>query len=51
MYQLVGFLYVDDTDIVALNNGSESEEEVVARAELLLDKCQYALQVIGGKIK
>ena len=40
---MVGFLYVDNTDIVVLNNGSELKEEVVARAQLLLDKWQYAL--------
>ena len=31
-YQLAGFLYIDDTDLVALNSGNESEAEVVARA-------------------
>ena len=37
-YQLAGFLYVDNTDLVALNSGNESEVEVVARAQSLLNK-------------
>jgi len=45
-------LYVDNTDIVVLNNRSElEEEEVVARAQLLLDKWQYALYITGSKLK
>ena len=50
-YALLGFLYVDNIDIVALNQGRELEEEVVARAQLLLDHWQFALQLTGGELK
>ena len=50
-YQLAGFLYVDDTNIIALNSGLELAEEVMTRAQLLLDRWQYTLQVTGGELK
>ena len=50
-YQLASFLYVDDTDIVVLNSRSELAEEVVVRAQLLLDRWQYTLQVTGRELK
>ena len=31
-YALLGFLYMDDTDLVTLNQGGELDAEVVARA-------------------
>jgi len=31
-YQIAGFLYVDNTDLVTLNKGNELASEVVARA-------------------
>ena len=37
-YKLARFLYVDDTDIVAMNNGIEMAKEVVERAQKLLDR-------------
>ena len=50
-YKLAELLYVDNTGLVAFNSGNESEAEVVTRAQLLLNRWQYALQVTGGKLK
>ena len=36
-FQLAGFIYIDDTDLTILNEGKEIAEEVVARAQLMLD--------------
>ena len=36
-YSLAGFLYVDNTDLVAMNNENEIAKEVVERAQKLLD--------------
>ena len=38
VYKLTRFLYVDDTDLVALNSGEESAEAIVTRAQLLVDQ-------------
>ena len=51
VYKLVGLLYVDDIDLVALNSGNELEVEVVTRAQLLLDRWQYALQATSAELK
>ena len=32
VYKLVRFLYADNIDLVALNNGSETTEEIIVRA-------------------
>ena len=37
VFQLAGFIYVDDTDIMILNEGQETAEEVMARVQLMLD--------------
>ena len=36
-YKIVVFLYIDNTDLIAINRGDESEAEVIARAQLILD--------------
>jgi len=36
-FQLAGFIYVDNTDIMILNEGQETVEEVVAREQLMLN--------------
>ena len=36
-YKIVAFLYINNTDLVAINRGNESEVEVIARAQLILD--------------
>ena len=50
-YSLVGFLYVDNMDLVAINSGNKSVDEIVARAQLLVDQWQYALQLTGVDLK
>ena len=50
-YRIAAFLYIDDTDLVVINNGEESEDEIVARAQLLLDQWQFRLQITGGELK
>ena len=37
VYRVVGFLYLDDTDLVMLNSDSESADAILARAQLLVD--------------
>ena len=37
IYSLAGFLYIDDIDLIAMNNRKELVEDIVARAQLLLD--------------
>ena len=37
-YQIAGFLFIDDTDLVTLNKGDKSVSKVVARAQTLLDR-------------
>ena len=49
--KLAGFLYVDDTDLVALNSGEKSAEAIVVRAQLLVDQWQYVLQLTGRELK
>ena len=46
-YNLLGFLYVDDSDLVVLNNRNESVQEVVQSAQALLDKCKFVLDITG----
>ena len=36
-YKIAAFLYIDDTDLVAINRGNESEAEVITRTQLILD--------------
>ena len=50
-YQKEGFLYVDDTDLIATNKGDESSREVVTRAQILLDRWKTALKITGGDLK
>ena len=50
-YKLAGFLCVDDTDLVAMNNGNETVKEVVKRVQKLLDCWQWALNFTGGELK
>ena len=51
MYQLAGFLYVDDTNLVALNIRDESVDTIVTRVQILVDRWQYTLQLIGRELK
>ena len=50
-YKLVGLLCVDDTCLVALNNGNACAHEIVEKAQALLDKWQFALNITGGGLK
>ena len=36
-FQLAGFIYIDNTDIMILNEGQEIVEEIVAREQLMLN--------------
>ena len=38
-YQIAGFLYVDNTDLVTLNKDDKLASKVVARVQILLDRC------------
>ena len=37
-YQIAAFLHVDDTDLVAINDGKESSRGIVVRIKILIDK-------------
>ena len=50
-FQLVGFLYVDDTDITILNEGQETAEEVIARVQLILATWRMVLSYTRGDLK
>ena len=38
VYSLVGFLYVDNTDLVTMNSGNKLADEIVARVQLLVNR-------------
>ena len=37
VFQLAGFIYIDNTDLMLLNNSNEIDIEIIARVQLLLD--------------
>jgi len=51
VHSLVGFLCINDTDLIVMNNGKESVEEIVARAKLLVDNWQNTLQLTSRELK
>ena len=44
-------IFVDDTNLVAFNTRDKSVDAIVTRAQLLVDRQQYALQLTGGELK
>ena len=36
-YRITAFLYIGDTNLVAINRGHKLVEEIIARAQVLLD--------------
>ena len=50
-YKLAGFIYIDNTDFIALNLGREETIEIVNRVQKLLDAWQSALQFTGEELK
>ena len=50
-FQLTGFIYVNNTNITILNEGQETAEEVVARAQLMLDTWHRELSYTRGDLK
>ena len=51
MYQIVVFLHVDNTNLIALNNSKKSVVEIVAHVQLLLDTWQIVLNFTRGELK
>ena len=51
IFAIAVLIYIDDTDIVLLNKGNESETEIMARAQLLLDSWHAALSFTGRDLK
>ena len=50
-YQIATFLSLENADLVALNNGKESEIFIVVRYQLLIDEWQKALNIRGRDLK
>ena len=51
IYKLIALLYVNDTDLLAMNSGKKTSLEVILRAQKLLDTWQYSLRVTGSELK
>ena len=50
-FQLIAQLFVDDTDLNIENNGKESEQQIIDRAQRTLIVWHQALSFIGGELK
>ena len=48
---LAALIFVDDTDLYVFNSGSETTEEIVLKAQRLLDAWHHILQFTGGDLK
>ena len=48
---LIGFLFVDDTDLIVLGNTNESEAMIHARLQSAIDSWNGFLRVSGGALK
>ena len=48
---LAVLIFVDDTDLYVFNSGSDIIEELVFKAQCLLDAWHYILKFIGGELK
>ena len=50
-YSLAGLLYIDNIDLFIRNTGTETESQIISRAQLTLDLWQSTLQISGGNLK
>ena len=50
-FQLIAQLFVDDTDLNIKNNGSETEIDIINRAQLTLTAWHQALVIMGRELK
>ena len=48
---IAALIYVDDTDLHVFNDGDSSTEEIVRKAQRLVDTWHAVLQVTGGDLK
>ena len=48
---LVALIFVDDADLHVFNSGSETTEELVVKAQRLLDAWHHILTFTGGNLK
>ena len=48
---LIGFLFVDDTDLIVLGNHNDSEERIHSRLQAAIDSWNGFLRVSGGALK
>ena len=48
---LAALIYVDDTDLYVFNDSNSSAEEVVNKAQVLVDTWHAVLQLTGGDLK
>ena len=51
LFQLAASLYIDDTNINIRNNSTESESDIIARAQKLISVWQDTLRLTGGDLK
>ena len=47
---LVALIFVDDTDLYVFNSGSDTTEELVFKAQCLLNAWHYILRFTGGEL-
>ena len=50
-FQIAALLYANDTNIIVRNDGTESKEEILIKAQKMLQTQQYALQITGSNLK
>ena len=48
---LAALIFVDDTDLYVFNSGADNAEEVVIKAQRLLDAWHEVLKFTGGDLK
>ena len=48
---LATLMFVDDTDLHAFNSGTETDKELVTKAQKLLDALHNILAITGGNLK
>ena len=48
---LAALIFVDDTNLYVFNSGSDTTEEIVLKAQCLLDAWHHILQFTGGDLK
>ena len=48
---LAVLIFINDTDLYVFNSGSDTIEEIILKAQRLLDAWHHILQFIGGDLK